>query len=302
MLFSTIFYTCLLIFINTAHSSPQEGFQNIAICGTYKLEESDKGGRAEHQTRHGRLLVIDVSTTADDGACDIASNIANTASSSNDSVSPTTTNKAQPHASVISTLDVPGVFDIKWLTVLGDVSDDNSDNDCDGDERSNSTVPVDVDTTQPQLPRCVLGHAAADGMLYAYSLTMSTGKDDITPETTLERFAEVDCRADDAPDGTLALSLAWNNRNPVDAAVSLSDGNITISRLLPSGGFYKECEWHAHDLEAWICAYDTYSPRTLYTGADDAKFKIWDLRQPSEVGPIRINSKVYYITLYHIIS
>ena len=33
-----------------------------------------------------------------------------------------------------------------------------------------------------------------------------------------------------------------------------------------------------HDYEAWICTYDTWDPNLIYSGGDDCKLKIWDLR------------------------
>eukprot|EP00041_Stephanoeca_diplocostata_P010586 m.168671 g.168671 ORF g.168671 m.168671 type:complete len:202 (-) comp18216_c0_seq3:929-1534(-) len=112
---------------------PDEEFANVAICGTYKLEESDAGGRADQQTRHGRLLVMNVDTTS----------------------------KLEPCASMESSLDVSGVFDIKWLAL--------------------DTHPALWDTVRaaPQegtvdAARALLGHAAADGFLYTYTLTRAT--------------------------------------------------------------------------------------------------------------------------------
>ena len=33
-----------------------------------------------------------------------------------------------------------------------------------------------------------------------------------------------------------------------------------------------------HDFEAWICTYDSWDPNLIYSGGDDCKLKIWDLR------------------------
>eukprot|EP00041_Stephanoeca_diplocostata_P010585 m.168669 g.168669 ORF g.168669 m.168669 type:complete len:307 (-) comp18216_c0_seq3:109-1029(-) len=112
------------------------------------------------------------------------------------------------------------------------------------------------------------------------------------PTVRLTRFADIDCRSDDAPDGTLALSLAWNTHHG-HAAVSMSDGSVSIARLSPTG-FALETAWHAHDLEAWICAYDTHHASVLYTGADDAKFKMWDVRHAGEAATqTRANSRTH---------
>lgn len=43
------------------------------------------------------------------------------------------------------------------------------------------------------------------------------------------------------------------------------------------------CQWAAHDLfgspiEAWIAAFDCHNPHVVFSGADDATLKGWDLR------------------------
>jgi hypothetical protein len=67
--------------------------------------------------------------------------------------------------------------------------------------------------------------------------------------------------------GTLALSLDWNDRiapsTAPSAAVSLSDGSLCIVDLRPDGGMQVCRQWQAHDLEAWITAWDCHKPWVL---------------------------------------
>jgi len=206
---------------------PVEGQRDRLVCGTYQLEESEEGGRAEQQTRHGRLLVVR-SRQAADGSVQLEEE---------------------------SRLDVPGVFDIKWG---GWAMGKNP----------------------------MLGHAAADGHLYTYTLG---DKGDLT------QVHKVDCRQEDAAPGTLALSLDWSDRrrqfwsggvgggggsSSSQVAVSMSDGTVCIVESGEAGDLIVKNQWNAHDLEAWIVTWDSHSPEgsVLYSGADDGILKVWDLR------------------------
>lgn len=66
---------------------PVRGLEDMLVCGTYQLQESEEGGRAEHQTRLGRLYVMHARDVHDGRGLLLSED---------------------------SRMDVPGVFDIKW--------------------------------------------------------------------------------------------------------------------------------------------------------------------------------------------
>ncbi|KAI8991342.1 WD40-repeat-containing domain protein, partial [Mycotypha africana] len=82
----------------------------------------------------------------------------------------------------------------------------------------------------------------------------------------------------------LCLSLDWANRlNASDKRVVTSHSNGDINILSPHQDAYViEQQWHAHDLEAWITAFDYWNTNIVYSGADDGLFKGWDLRIPDQ--------------------
>ena len=162
-------------------------WRDRAICGTYQLVESEAGGKAEHQERLGRLWVMRVGE--DSG-------------------------KKGVRARAESSLDVPGVFDIKWS----------------GGATSEA---------------CKLGHAAADGALYTYSLRSSEDSDDAPLH--LHRESKLQCGT---KPGALALSLDWDDKYAHQGlaestprasgggrrvAVSLSDGMLCVADHRPDG-------------------------------------------------------------------
>jgi diphthamide biosynthesis protein 7 len=93
------------------------------------------------------------------------------------------------------------------------------------------------------------------------------------------------------------LSLDWSNRAAPDAdpaiAASQSDGTLQVWRLAQgSARLRRVASWRAHaypggaPAEAWITAFDAFSPHVLLSGADDARLLAWDLRaDPSGEGP-----------------
>ncbi|KAJ3297510.1 hypothetical protein HK104_000412 [Borealophlyctis nickersoniae] len=71
--------------------------------------------------------------------------------------------------------------------------------------------------------------------------------------------------------GILTLSLDWSHRVVNSTApniiVSESDGSIALLSVREGGGLERTEEWHGHDFEAWIAAFNYWSPNVVYTGA-----------------------------------
>lgn len=97
-------------------------------------------------------------------------------------------------------------------------------------------------------------------------------------------------------ENVLCLSLDWSNRRGggerVKVATSHSNGAISV--LQPTQDAWRVVDqWVAHDLEAWIVAFDYWQPHVVYSGADDATLKVWDCRQPSPAAATMTNRRQY---------
>ncbi|KAI8377287.1 hypothetical protein BD560DRAFT_367036 [Blakeslea trispora] len=81
----------------------------------------------------------------------------------------------------------------------------------------------------------------------------------------------------------LCLSLDWASRvNKSDKRIVTSHSNGDINILAPTeSGYEIQDQWHAHDLETWITAFDYWNTNIVYSGADDGLFKGWDARSQS---------------------
>ena len=97
-------------------------------------------------------------------------------------------------------------------------------------------------------------------------------------------------RVDDGSDGIQQVSTSGSE--DVDVGMTLfCDWSVTGERLAstshagyarlysvaPDGSLNVISEWQAHDAEAWCCAFNRTGD-VLYTGADDAELRVWDLR------------------------
>lgn len=117
----------------------------------------------------------------------------------------------------------------------------------------------------------VLGIADATGSLHLYGFN---------DQDQLELMDRVQATDDSS---VLCLSLDWASRlNKMDQRVVTSHSNGDINILAPTESQYViQEQWHGHDLEAWISAFDYWNTNIVYTGADDGLFKGWDTRTNS---------------------
>lgn len=87
----------------------------------------------------------------------------------------------------------------------------------------------------------------------------------------------------DAGDACMALEWGPDNAGvPRRLALCSTTGQIYVGELSGAAGAASGLRlltsWQAHDLEGWAVAFAPGDASTLYTGADDAQLKRWDLR------------------------
>jgi diphthamide biosynthesis protein 7 len=145
------------------------------------------------------------------------------------------------------------------------------------------------DVTQPLVPKQVIETPAVLDMKWSHTLINDKQVLGIVDsiggfhmygfnqDDQLEELEKVQA-TDDAT--VLCLSLDWASRvNKSDKRVVTSHSNGDINILGPTeSGYAIEHQWHAHDLEAWITAFDYWNTNVVYSGADDGLFKGWDTR------------------------
>ncbi|KAI8344251.1 WD40-repeat-containing domain protein [Chlamydoabsidia padenii] len=142
------------------------------------------------------------------------------------------------------TIDTPAILDMKWCHSL-----------IDGEQ--------------------VLGVADSIGGLTFYAL--EDNQDDDGASLIQKQHIQV---SEDMTN--LCLSLDWSTRRfptatSAQCIVSHSNGDLTLLSQ-NDAEWQTTSTWHAHDLEAWIAAFDYWDPNRIYSGADDMLFKGWDTR------------------------
>ncbi len=86
-----------------------------------------------------------------------------------------------------------------------------------------------------------------------------------------------------ASEDNLVLSLDWNNRRTghlEDRQLVLSDSQGSVQVIQVSNQRELQCtfESRCHDFEAWIACFDSWHPQVIFSGGDDSKLKVHDIR------------------------
>ena len=104
------------------------------------------------------------------------------------------------------------------------------------------------------------------------------------------------------PAGAMALYVDWCRAPCGEArlAAATSAGGLAVADLGAERGLEVITAWQSHSLEAWTVAWDAHDPCILFSGADDAAFKGWDVRAPpggaagaALATPTFVNSRVH---------
>ncbi|XP_063961556.1 diphthine methyltransferase-like [Lytechinus pictus] len=141
----------------------------------------------------------------------------------------------------VQKIDMPGILDMKWNQHL-------------------------TDTTTH------LGIVDAEGDLQLFTLN----------STEVDRYLEPTSKTN-LGEECLGLSLDWSTGKYASSKPSIicSDSMGRLSLCTPQEGassFMVQQQWLAHGFEAWITAFNYWSPSIVYSGGDDCKFKGWDIR------------------------
>jgi len=241
---------------DTVEWCPIPNYHNILACGTYQLLENipEEENPDKIQIRLGRLFLFKTKNVGNSNKLDCIP---------------------------IQDIDMPGILDMKWShKLIGDSP--------------------------------MLAVANSIGQVVFLSASSTPGGDDLHDvaggDVSLLFHDRIDVR-EEGDLKTLALSLDWSNgiggqtddgsgavvveAAPSNVKICVSDSKGRIS-LIDVASNAVTNSFHAHDYEAWICAFDYFHPDIVLSGGDDVKLKRWDLRMdPASSGPTHVNSKAH---------
>lgn len=79
-------------------------------------------------------------------------------------------------------------------------------------------------------------------------------------------------------------SVCWNNqfqKTSFGLASSYANGSIAFWQLASDSLSNINTVTKAHDAEVWVVSHNQWQPNLAYSGADDCRFKLWDVRRGS---------------------
>lgn len=124
------------------------------------------------------------------------------------------------------------------------------------------------------LNEILLAVAGANGQMSIYKLIT----DEPTTTLRLEYVTLVDLPKKENDVDLLTLSLNWSvGHNSIKIATSDSKGRVSVF-LLDGTDLHLLHNWTAHSFEAWIVNFNPFNSHICYTGGDDCKLRIYDLR------------------------
>jgi diphthamide biosynthesis protein 7 len=128
----------------------------------------------------------------------------------------------------------------------------------------------------------ILAAACSDGRARIFSIDVGIAGDDAGTAPAPATVASLDCAG-----AGVCMSLAWGCPAAGTGdrlALSSTAGKVYVADTAVAGMALLS-SWDAHSDSSWAVAFDPVSPHLLYSGGDDAAFKLWDLRDDGAGGP-----------------
>ncbi|RZF48420.1 hypothetical protein LSTR_LSTR014232 [Laodelphax striatellus] len=150
---------------------------------------------------------------------------------------------------LVKTLETTGILDIKWSPF-----------------RINGSVAFAI--------------ADAVGTVSLYTVIETEGQYDLLLCTQ--------CKIEHNDKENIALSIDWSQTSEGKLAVSDSNGYISVLTF-NSSDVSLTSQWNAHSFEAWIVAFDFINDSVVYSGGDDSKMCVFDVRTPDQA--LKLSSK-----------
>lgn len=131
----------------------------------------------------------------------------------------------------------------------------------------------------------ILAAACSDGRARLFSIDVGIASgdgEDAAAKPAPAAVASLECVG-----AGVCMSVAWGCAAAGTGdrlALSSTTGKVYVADTAIAGMALLS-SWDAHSDSGWTVAFDTVNPHVLYSGGDDAEFKLWDLRLAGAGGP-----------------